>query len=89
MYFLIELNKENNAWNKSIYQYQTKKNAISILHTRFGNIMSNPNYTDGTVLLIDEEGNSLIRESYNVNEQYNVDDSIQTISGSDEELKEG
>lgn len=89
MYFLIELNKEDNAWNKSIYQYQTKKNAISILHTRFGNIMSNINYTDGAVLLIDEEGNSLIRESYNVNEQYNVDDSIQTISGSDEKLEEG
>lgn len=88
MYFLIELSKDN-AWNKSIYQYDVKKNAISILHTRFGNIMSNPNYTDGTVLLIDEEGNSLIRESYNVNEQYNIDDSIQTISGSDEELKEG
>lgn len=50
--------------------------------------MSNPNYTNGVVLLIDEEGNSLIRESYDVNEQYNVDDSIQTISGNDENLEE-
>ena len=88
MYFLIELGKINNIWNKAVYQYQTKKNAISILHTKFGNIMSNPNYTNGVVLLIDEEGNSLIRESYDVNEQYNVDDSIQTISGNDENLEE-